>query len=204
MCARPRLGCARPRPAGPGPSQPGPARQGGRWPVSVRPVDLGASIWARRSRPGPSIPPIDPWPVDPGPSTRARPVDPGPSIRARRSGPVDPGPSIRAPRFGPVRACSGLSAFESFRVWSICQSKVLWVGKRGRRRDIFFPTTTRLRAPKVNRLCFRFKRKHYRNGQASVEARCFGLGNESAMGTVDGKYSSRPPRDPTLQISMLL
>ena len=184
-----------------GPAHPSPAQPGR---ADVGPSPSGPSIWARRSGP------VDPGrarrsrPSIHGPSIRARRPGPGPSIRARRSGPVDPGPSIRAPRFGPVRACSGLSAFESFRVWSICQSKVLWVGKRGRRRDIFFPTTTRLRAPKVNRLCFRFKRKHYRNGQASVEARCFGLGNESAMGTVDGKYSSRPPRDPTLQISMLL
>ena len=45
-----------------------------------------------------------------------------------------------------------------------------------------------------------------RNGQAPVRARglCFVSGNEGAMGTVDGKYSSRSPRDPTPRISMLL
>ena len=38
----------------------------------------------------------------------------------------------------------------------------------------------------------------------SVKTRRFGSGNEGAMGTVDGKYSSPSPRDPAPQISMLL
>ena len=102
MCARPRLGCARPRPAGPDPSQPSPA---GRTLARLRParrsgrVDLGPSIQAG---------PVDPahrsmarrsGPVDPGQARRSGPIDPGPSIRARRSEPLGSGPS------GPVRAC---------------------------------------------------------------------------------------------------